>query len=138
MAHLTPVACVLSAVSTCPSVPTAGVSGVGGGSDGEVAFRPQMVSLATLPRTGGVDAQVPSPRQKVLADAPVPLLRFVTGRLPVTAALLAVDGSETNVVPTWKRAIPARRVPVMSATLPVVLPLRPTTLRRPTDGIWHR
>lgn len=29
-------------------------------------------------------AHVPSPRQKVVADALVPLLRFVTGRLPVT------------------------------------------------------
>lgn len=29
-------------------------------------------------------AQVPSPRQKVVLDADVPLLRFVTGRLPVT------------------------------------------------------
>ena len=29
-------------------------------------------------------AQVPSPRQKVVPEALVPLLRFVTGRLPVT------------------------------------------------------
>ena len=31
---------------------------------------------------GGAD-QVPSPRQKVDADAPVPLFRLVTGRFPV-------------------------------------------------------
>jgi len=30
-------------------------------------------------------AQVPSPRQYVLADAPVPLLSLLTGRLPVTS-----------------------------------------------------
>lgn len=38
-------------------------------------------------------AQVPSPRQKVLEDALVPLFRFVTGRLPVTC-----DDNETALV----------------------------------------
>src|SRR5690242_5906092 len=32
-------------------------------------------------------AQVPSPRQKVVLEAPVPLLRLPTGRLPLTSAL---------------------------------------------------
>jgi len=40
------------------------------------------VVLAPLPPAGV--AHVPSPRQKVDAEADVPLLRFVTGRLPVT------------------------------------------------------
>ena len=39
--------------------------------------------MLTLPAPAGV-AQVPSPRQKVEAEAAVPLLRFVTGRFPVT------------------------------------------------------
>ena len=33
------------------------------------------------------DAQVPSPRQKVVPDAPVPVFRLVTGRFPVTPPL---------------------------------------------------
>jgi hypothetical protein len=44
------------------------------------AARPTEVTLPVL-------AQVPSPRQKVVELAPVPLLRFVTGRFPVTSAL---------------------------------------------------
>ena len=40
------------------------------------------VTAVTVPPPAGVD-QVPSPRQKVDADAPVPLFRLVTGRLPV-------------------------------------------------------
>jgi hypothetical protein len=41
------------------------------------------LKVVTLIKPGGV-AQVPSPRQKVEADAAVPEFRFVTGRLPVT------------------------------------------------------
>lgn len=40
------------------------------------------VQSAKLPPAGV--AHVPSPRQNVVLDALVPLLRFVTGRLPVT------------------------------------------------------
>lgn len=42
-------------------------------------------TLLTVPPPvpGGV-AHVPSPRQKLVEDAPVPLLRFAGGRLPVT------------------------------------------------------
>jgi hypothetical protein len=42
--------------------------------------------LETLPPPAGV-THVPSPRQNVVADADVPLLRLVTGRLPVTPPL---------------------------------------------------
>lgn len=38
--------------------------------------------MLTVP--GGV-AQVSAPLQKVVGDAPVPLFRFPTGRLPVTS-----------------------------------------------------
>ena len=38
----------------------------------------------TFPDPAG-DAQVPSPRQKVEADAEIPPLRLPTGRLPVTS-----------------------------------------------------
>ena len=40
-------------------------------------------TLVTVPPPAGV-AQVPSPLQKVDELAPVPLLRFATGRLPET------------------------------------------------------
>jgi hypothetical protein len=46
----------------------------------------------TVPAPAGV-VHVPSPRQKVLALAPVPLLRLVTGRFPVTPV---VRGSPTK------------------------------------------
>jgi hypothetical protein len=39
-----------------------------------------------IPVAGG-DAHVPSPRQKVLLLALVPLFRFATGRFPVTSAV---------------------------------------------------
>ena len=42
-----------------------------------------------LPPPAGV-AHVPSPRQKVVDEAPVPLFRFATGKLPVMAAMLPV------------------------------------------------
>ena len=42
--------------------------------------------VVTVPEPAGV-AQVPSPRQKVVDDAEVPLFRLPTGRLPVTPPL---------------------------------------------------
>src|SRR3990167_759043 len=42
-------------------------------------------TLLSPPAPDGV-AHVASPRQKVVAPAPVPLLRFATGRLPVACA----------------------------------------------------
>ena len=48
-------------------------------------------------------AQVPSPRQKVVDDAPVPLLRLVTGRLPVTPV---VRGRPVAFVRTPAEGVP--------------------------------
>ena len=45
-----------------------------------------MAVIVPPPPPAGV-AHVPSPRQNVVDDAPVPLLRLVTGRLPVTPVL---------------------------------------------------
>jgi hypothetical protein len=42
--------------------------------------------VVTVPEPAGAD-HVPSPRQKVIELAPVPLLRLVTGRLPMTPVL---------------------------------------------------
>ena len=49
--------------------------------------------VCTVPPEFGGTAQVPSPRQNVVAEAPVPLFRFPTGRFPVTS-----DDSETEPV----------------------------------------
>ena len=49
-------------------------------------FEPEVMALHALEPPLGV-AHVPSPRQKVEDDALVPLLRFVTGRFPVTSAV---------------------------------------------------
>ena len=65
-----------------------------------------------LPLAAGV-AQVPLPHQKVKAVAPVPELRLVTGRLPVTPAV-SETWPHAAVVPFDVRAYPvvpmARRV----------------------------
>jgi hypothetical protein len=60
--------------------------------------------LLTLPPPAGV-AQVPSPRQNVELLAEVPLLRFVTGRFPVTPV---VSGKPVALVST-----PALGVPIL-------------------------
>jgi hypothetical protein len=62
--------------------------------------------LVTVPPPAGV-AHVPSPRQKVLDEALVPLFRFVTGRLPVTSefARLTAELVTVCVLPA-KCAIP--------------------------------
>jgi hypothetical protein len=52
-----------------------------------------------MPPPAGV-AHVPSPRQKVVADALVPLLRFVTGRLPVTPVVKGNPMALVNVAET--------------------------------------
>jgi hypothetical protein len=52
-----------------------------------------------MPPLAGV-AQVPSPRQKVVADALVPPLRFVTGRLPVTPVVKGNPVALVNVAET--------------------------------------
>ena len=51
-------------------------------------------ALVTVPLPAGV-AHVPSPRQNVDDDAPVPLFRCVTPRLPVMSALKSTRESDT-------------------------------------------
>jgi len=57
---------------------------------------PLTSTLVTVPAPAGV-AQAPSPRQKVDADAEVPLFRLVTGRLPVTPVLNGKPVALVNV-----------------------------------------
>lgn len=45
---------------------------------------PVPLTEVTVPDDAAGVAQLPSPRQNVVADAPVPLPRLVTGKLPVT------------------------------------------------------
>jgi hypothetical protein len=52
-------------------------------------------------------AQVPSPRQNVVAEADVPLLRLPTGRLPVTPV---VSGSPVALVNTPLAGVPSAGV----------------------------
>ena len=61
-----------------------------------VVFIPVMIALnaGDPPLT---EAQLPSPRQNVDEDAPVPLFRFVTGRLPVTSPLPRLTADEVTV-----------------------------------------
>ena len=66
------------------------------------------------PPPAGV-AQEPSPRQNVVADADVPELRLVTGRLPVTPV---VSGKPVNPV-----AAPANDVAVNTPVLGTKLSL---------------
>jgi hypothetical protein len=66
--------------------PSARRSNDGAATQGSAAME-RLVELLgpfTLPEPAGI-AQVPSPRQKVEADAEVPPLRLPTGRLPVKA-----------------------------------------------------
>ena len=60
----------------------------------------------TVPAPAGV-AQVPSPRQNVVADAPVPPFRLVTGRLPVTPV---VSGKSVALVKTTPEGVPSAGV----------------------------
>lgn len=110
---------------------------------------PKQVTLVTVPAPAGVD-QVPSPRQYVLAEANVPLFRFVTGRFPVTpvdsgrpVAFVRVPDAGVPRAPPTKYAAPvptssvraARRlaldgVPRKVAT-PVARPLMPVETGSP-------
>jgi hypothetical protein len=78
----------------------------------------------TVPAPTGV-AHVPSPRQKVNAEAEVPLLRLVTGRFPVTwVAKLTLD----NVPPSVKLPLVVT-VPVR--VMPFIVPVPPTEVTVP-------
>ena len=77
-------------------------------------FPTQMFVLARVGKAVAAAAHVPSPRQKVLAVAPVPLFKLVTGRFPVTSAerLTALHDGD---VPPCKSCVEdpaASRVPV--------------------------
>ena len=75
--------------------------------------------LSTLP--GGVP-HVPSPRQKVPPEAPVPLLRFATGRLPVTSvARLIKDVPIAPAVAFRKPDNPFTVSEPVTVVLPVVM-----------------
>src|ERR1700740_1427190 len=71
-------------------------------------------------------AHVPSPRQNVELDAPVPLLRLVTGRLPVTCVARLTPES----VPPSVRLPEAVTVPVR--VMPLTEPVPPTDVTVPT------
>ena len=77
-------------------------------------------TLVTVPAPAGVD-QVPSPRQKVNADALVPELRFVTGKFPVTcvARLTPLNAPPSVKLPVLV-TVPVRVIPL---TVPVPLTL---------------
>ena len=81
------------------------------------------------PPPAGV-AQDPSPRQNVELDAPVPLLRFPTGRLPVTwLARLTL----ANVPPSVR--LP-ELVTVPDNVMPLTVPVPPTDVTVPApDGV---
>lgn len=71
------------------------------------------------------DAHVPSPRQNVEADALVPLLRFVTGRFPVTPV---VKGKPVQLVSVPDDGVPSAPLNVTKAPAdPTLMPRAVTT-----------
>lgn len=90
--------------------------------------RAATLKFVTVPCPAGV-AQVPSPRQKVVAEAPVPLFKFATGRFPLTPVaklivgmrldantpLLISDASMLLFVNVWVSEVPTI-VPAGAAT----------------------
>ena len=103
-----------------------------------------VVVLMVMPDDPAGVAHVPSPRQKVLEEAPVPELRFVTGRLPVTPVLsgrpvalvstiaLGVPRAGVTSVGDVARTIapvPVGVVAQSSASVPLVVTGEPETLR---------
>lgn len=83
------------------------------------------VTLVTVPLPAGVD-QVPSPRQYVVLEADVPLLRLPTGKLPVTPEL---SGRPVAFVRTPLAGVPKAGVTnvgeVASTALPVPVTANP-------------
>jgi len=65
---------------------------------------PATLTDVTVPALAAGVAQTPSPRQKVVPDALVPLLRFVTGRLPVTPV---VSGKPVALVRVTLAGVPS-------------------------------
>lgn len=79
-----------------------------------------MTLVVTLPDPAGV-AQVPSPRQNVTLEAPVPLFKFPVGRFPVMSA---VRLTAPNV--GRPEALPCRTVVVVPNVPSAALPCPPT------------
>jgi len=85
----------------------------------------------TSPPPAGVD-QTPSPRQKVLELADVPLFRFVTGKLPVTpvdsgkpVALVSVpDEGVPKAPPGATKSVPATAAVNADVPLPLSTPVK--------------
>ena len=74
----------------------------------------EIAKVEAPPPPAGV-AHVASPRQNVLAEADVPLLRFPTGRLPTTCVdRLTLDTVITGVAP------PVELTPLFAVTLVTV------------------
>jgi hypothetical protein len=94
-------------------------------------------TLVTVPEP--TDAQVPSPRQNVEAEAEVPELRLVTGRFPVTpvvkgrpVALVKVPLNGVPNAPPFKRKEPAEPVLIANAVAtPVPNPEIPVDTGKP-------
>ena len=75
-------------------------------------------------------AQVPSPLQKVVLDALVPLLRFVTGRFPVTPV---VRGNPVAFVSVPLSGVP--NAPPLTTNAPAVPVLTPRAVRTPVPVV---
>jgi hypothetical protein len=78
---------------------------------------PATLTEVTVPALAAGVAQLPSPRQNVVAEAEVPELRFVTGKLPVTPV---VSGRPVALVNTALAGVP--RAGVVSVGLVSVRP----------------
>ena len=89
-------------------------------NDGTVA-----ATLVTVPEPPLGAAHEPSPRQKVDADADVPLFRLVTGKLPVTCV---ARSTFANVPPRVKLPLVVT-VPV--SVMPLTVPVPPTLVTVP-------
>ena len=75
-------------------------------------------TLVTVPPPAGVD-HVPSPLQKVVALALVPLFKLVTGKFPVTLVVRSIDPANIALV-TFDTPIVVGKEPV---PLPVTSPV---------------
>ena len=106
---------------------------------------PATFTEVTVPALAAGVAQLPSPRQNVVALAPVPLPRLVTGKLPVTPV---VSGRPVALVKTPLAGVPSAGVvsvglvkvkPATVAAVPpsdtAVDPIVTEELVRPAFGI---
>ena len=87
-----------------------------------------MVPLLTVPLPAV--AHVPSPRQNVLDDAAVPLLRLVTGRLPITPV---VRGNPVALVSVADDGVPS--APPLTTNAPLDPVLTPSAVTTPVPVV---